>query len=879
LSGNAGARAKFEVGADGVAAIRLEPTNQSGEVVLRFNFGDNRTQEVRAWLSAELREWVLVGFAEGTLGHKRLAGNMEALQAAGADDQLFDQDRLAFYAKGRVRGDFLLTLAYDSAKERGTDGAPVLRQAVDPAKFYTLYGDATQPGFDAASTSKLYLKIEKQQFYALFGDFDTGLTVSQLARYSRTLTGVKSEYRGEHASYNAFAARTSQGFLRDDLQGDGTSGLYRLRGRNIVLNSDKVSIEVRDRFHPEKVLSSRSLARFLDYELDPVAGTLFFREPIPSRDAALNPVFIVAEYETDDHGAEATTYGARGALKLGERSELGLTRIHEGTPGREGTLTGVDATVQVSETTRIHAEAARSNGNTEEGPQSGSAFLAEVTHDDGKAAARAYVQKQDPGFGLGQQSAASKGLRTAGVEGRYRVTDQVHLQGQLSRQEELATPVRRDVAEARVDWAAPGGLALNGGVRAISETDANGEQIDARQAIAGASYDMADRGITLRAAAEIDVRGGGTASYPDRLVLGIDYRLTPETTLFAEQEFARGTELRANTTRVGMRSQLWTGAEARVGLGQQGLADANRLYSTMGLVQRVKIDEHWAADAAIDRVQTLRAPANALGPDRPLPSGTPSSAGFGILTGDYTAVSLGLAYTEAQWSGNARAEWRGSDTDTKVNLLLGAQRRLGQGRSVAAALAYLDQRGADAMRNVTGQLSYAFRPVGGDWMWMERLRYVEESSGSLASRLFTRKLISNFNANWKAGPRSQVALQYSAKYVREMLGDVGSSGFTDLAGIEARHDLGERWDLGASASVLSVHRLHARSYQLGVSVGYRLTDNTWVAVGYNHLGFSDRDFAGAEYRAKGLYVALRVKFDQDTFDLNDRAKGPLSLKP
>jgi hypothetical protein len=57
-------------------------------------------------------------------------------------------------------------------------------------------------------------------------------------------------------------------------------------------------------------------------------------------------------------------------------------------------------------------------------------------------------------------------------------------------------------------------------------------------------------------------------------------------------------------------------------------------------------------------------------------------------------------------------------------------------------------------------------------------------------------------------------------------------------------------------------------YSAGVSIGYRLMENTWVAAGYNVLGFDDRDFAGAEYRAKGFFLSVRVKFDQDTLGLN-----------
>jgi hypothetical protein len=55
-----------------------------------------------------------------------------------------------------------------------------------------------------------------------------------------------------------------------------------------------------------------------------------------------------------------------------------------------------------------------------------------------------------------------------------------------------------------------------------------------------------------------------------------------------------------------------------------------------------------------------------------------------------------------------------------------------------------------------------------------------------------------------------------------------------------------------------------KSYGLGGSLGYKLMDNTWVAAGYNLRGFDDADFSGSVYRSQGPYIALRVKFDQDT---------------
>ncbi len=55
-----------------------------------------------------------------------------------------------------------------------------------------------------------------------------------------------------------------------------------------------------------------------------------------------------------------------------------------------------------------------------------------------------------------------------------------------------------------------------------------------------------------------------------------------------------------------------------------------------------------------------------------------------------------------------------------------------------------------------------------------------------------------------------------------------------------------------------------KRFGLGVSLGHKLMANTWVAVGYNVLGFDDADFKGAEYRSQGAYIAVRMKFDQDT---------------
>ena len=116
-------RYRYLVGDDGVAMIELVPTTQTGEAIVRVQLDAERFEEIRTWLKPGDRDWVLVGLAEGTVGYDTVKGNMETFTSGGGDDKFYEEDRLAFYAKGRIKGEWLLTLAYDSKKTDSTGPA------------------------------------------------------------------------------------------------------------------------------------------------------------------------------------------------------------------------------------------------------------------------------------------------------------------------------------------------------------------------------------------------------------------------------------------------------------------------------------------------------------------------------------------------------------------------------------------------------------------------------------------------------------------------------------------------------------------------------------------------------------------------------------
>jgi len=873
LTGRIGGKPRFEVTGDGLAMIELEPTTQTGEAILSFQFNDMRKQEVRAWLEPGQRDWILVGFGEGTLGHKTLSGNIQELRAAEIDRELFDENKLAFYAKGSIRGDYLLTIAYDTAKKTGNK---TLKQAVDPTQYYTLYADATQANFDAATSSRLYVKLERKQFYAMFGDYDTDLTVTELSRYSRTLNGVKIECKGETLGYSAFASVTAQAYVKDEIPGNGTSGVYKLTRSNLMVSSDKVRIETRDRFQSQNIVSAQSLTRYLDYDIDYNNGTLTFREPVNSRDGNFNPTYIIAEYESAGPADEKATLGGRGSIKATKDIEIGATVVHEGTVGARGNLEGIDVAYQLSEKTKVRAEAATTNRDILGIQSSGNAVLGEVTHQEEQWAGKAYVREQTSLFGMGQQASSETATRKMGVDARFKLSDASKLQGQAYQQSNVRNGTRNSVLEGRVDNTISDALSAYYGARTTHDQNAAGNT-SSNQLLGGAAYTMLDKKLTLHSSAEISAGTAGSSTMPDRLIIGTDYKLNGQSKIFAEQEFARGEQVSANTTRAGIRTQPWMGNEMSASAGRNTNNDAERLYANLGMVQRWQINEHWQTNFSIDRSQTLRNTAAPLNNSTPLPSGSGGLSQLPSASGDYTAAAVAAAYHDTQWSSDGRIEIRNASLDQQRNLQFGAQRNLNQGRSVAAgytlrivdsAISY--SRGADL------RLSYAHRPNDSQWVWFDRADYITQATEAAASSLKGAKLVNNLNANYMPSRHTQLAMQYGAKYVLDRIDDTDYKGYTDLIGAEIRHDLTENWDIGTFGSVMRSHNSGVQSYGYGASVGYKLMDNIWVSAGYNARGMNDRDFAAGSYRAQGPYITLRIKVDQDTFGLN---KGKINTRP
>ena len=878
------------VGDDGLAFLALQPTTQAGAVHVVVSLTEDKivhANEVRAWLAASAKQWVVVGFGAGSLGYDMLSKRQSGLPRSQRGSIVTD-GQLAFYAKGRVKGSWLATIAYDSDRKYDPDRG--LLGTIDPDRYYTVYGDGSRQGYDAATRRKLYLRLERREFYALFGDFETGFTDTQLTRYNRTLNGVKAAYEGKRVRATGFAANTDTLYSRDEIQGNGLSGPYRLSGRNIVPNSDKLRLETRDRFRSELIVASTELTRHIDYDIDTSMGTVRFRQPILSRDGNLNPIFIVADYEVEGGKSSKLAAAARVATKLANgRVEVGVAVIRDETIGK-ATVLGADIKARVTANTELRGEIAKGG---RQGLGQGLAYLAEVDHHGTKLDLLAYARQQDTAFGVGQQNLVEAGTRKIGLDGRLRLTDRISLTGVVWHQQQLDSAGTRTAADVRLEYRRDTGTIFVGGQYA-SDRGMDGKDRDSRLLTVGGSQALFGDKVTVTGQTQFAPGGDSdSVDFPVRHQIQLSYRIRPGIRLIGGYEIAKGDGYVAHTKQFGVDVAPWTGAKLMSTLNQQAVGENGaRTYAQYGLSQSVPLGKHWTVDGTLDASNTLKgripdgAVVNAF---QPVTSG--GYVGQDQINGDYAAVTMGATYRQARWSVNGRLEYRNADSGDRWGITTNFLRTLGQGKTLASSIkAYTitDKTGAVATY-ATADLALAFRPLDSRWSVLERLELRHESAdaGFTDSNVLgvpaygggdqvTSRIINNLAVNYRTGPEglghgTEATMYYGAKYVAGRFADDTYDGYIDVTGLELRQDLGTRIDIGVAGSVQHAWSRGAWSWSGGPSLGVSPAQNTWFSAGYNVSGYRDRDFEDDRYTRQGPYVTMRLKFDQTTIGGATRA--------
>jgi len=852
----------------GRATYRLVSPTEPGEARIRISSGRTAGSATVVFVP-ELRPMIAVGVIEGVITFRKLdAGSVLPLSARDGFEDLpaglsFESDdgktsggaRAAVFLKGRIRGDMLLTLAYDSDK----DTQERLFRDIQPDEFYPVYGDSSVKGFDAQSSGRLYVRVDKNRTYLLYGDFTTpaGGDARSLGAYSRSLTGPVVHYETGRVSATVFASRTSSRQIIDELPALGTSGPYLLSQHDIVVNSEKVEILVRDRNQPSVVISTTARTRFVDYALEPMTGRLLFNAPVASLDENLNPVSIRVTYEVDAGGDKYWVEGVAAQVKPFESLEVGGAWVRDDNPADTREIKSANATLRLGGNTYLLGEIAGTDrAESGQAAKDGLGWRTELRHDGTRLQGRAYYVRTDAGFD-NPSAPVGAGREEWGAKGTLSVTSSTSLQLDALVSEDVVTGGRREGVSLLIGQSLGYGLRVDAGVRRAKETAVPSQGAGTTATPVDYTSGLAKISLQVPFLRRLGIYGEYEQNLADdsqRVVsAGGELQLGGRGRLYARHEFIsslggeytlNSTE-RRNSTVVGLDADYMSGghvfSEYRVPQGIPG-RDAE---AAIGLRNLWPVAKGLSLSTSIERVESLGS----------------------SVDNESTAVTAALAYTaRPDWKGTASLEWRGAvRADTWLSTL-------GLAWKVTPSLTALGRNVYSRTDNdaPTGdvvedrvQVGLAWRPPRADSvnaLARYEHRWLDDKSGA---QLHRREVeIWSLHLNYRPARVLTLAGTYALKTVQEEVLGFSDSSSGQLLAARASLDVGKRWDVGLMGAGLFERLFDAGVYALGAEIGYRVKDNVWFSLGYNILGFTDPDLAAEEYTDEGFYLRLRLKFDE-----------------
>ncbi len=771
--------------------------------------------------------------------------------------------RGALYLRGKVKGDYLLTLALDSEREEYER----LQRDIRPDEFYPVYGDASMREFDAQSAGRFYVRVDKERSFFLYGDFQTPSAVDGrvLSAYDRTLTGARQHLEGRRGVLDVFA---SQGRLTqrvDELRGMGISGPYALNRRDARLNTERVEIITRDRNQPSMIVKVEPQQRFADYTLEPFTGRLLFRRPIPSLDADLNPVSIRVTYEVEQGGEAFWQAGVSGQTRVTGRLELGGTYVRDANPSDERSLMGLTATLQLAQGTFLLAEAAQTDGDS---LVRGTATRLELRHRSQRVEARVFAGQSDSGF-ANLSSTFAGGRRELGARGSYTMNSRTRMLGEALRTEDRVSGGRRDGVLIGVERAFYDRLRVEAGFRHASETSAPASPFtvgatpnETNALRTRITADLAkDRRASVWGEFEQDIQEADQR----RAALGADLLVAKRTRLYARHEllssFAgpyalNGAQSSAQTV-VGLDMDYLTGNQAFTEYRARDAFAGRDAEAAIGLRNRWTVKRGLVLNSSFERVERL--------------------TGSGL---EATAITGGVEYTRNPlWRGTARVEFRdASDGDSWLGTV-GYARKVSRdvtflGRSLLSLI-------GEQQTQSRSQLGFAFRQTDTDtWNALARYEYRYESNTPTgAEETLSRAHIISTHLNVRVRPNLTVSGQYATKLSHDDLGAVGSTQGAHLLSARGLIDLSRDWDAALIGRTLFSGSVGNREYGLGAEVGRRMARNMRLAVGANFFGVRDEGLTDANSTQRGLYIDLGWKFAEDIFGAATPAAAPAPVTP
>lgn len=365
-------------GSGGFVIQRIVPAGTYDVDVGIAGSGQSTFNETRR-VDVPRSEWFNAGIVDLTYGTRR--------DPETGDWTTFDRGRVAVYVDGRTDSGLMVTGSLDTGEGPldeifrdldEKDPASVLER-LDPNDLYPTYGDDSTIVDNTPTDGKVYLRLEQQGNFVLWGNFAANLGGNDYVRTDRTLYGLQGHYatqdtrsNGEAvAAFDLYAAQPDRLPQRDAFLGTGGS-VYFLERQDIGVGTETISVQLRDPV-TGRVIGSSVLTAGVDYDINYIQGIVTLARPLQSgivSDSLISDtvtdadVQLVVQYEytptTSD--VDGFSYGARGEVWATDAVRLGVSGMIEDNGIEEQSLVGADIRVQASDNSWVQLDYAESDG-------------------------------------------------------------------------------------------------------------------------------------------------------------------------------------------------------------------------------------------------------------------------------------------------------------------------------------------------------------------------------------------------------------------------------------------------------------------------------------------------------------------------------------
>jgi len=824
---------------EGRIVIGLPPSRDARREKINVAI-DGISGSCRVDYASPMRNWFLFGYGEGTLGYGSLAGTGSTQRSQERyREGAFAEGGIAFYGQGEISEGHLLTASVDTRPLRDD----VLLRRIEPEKYYPIYGDASELRFNTASRSGTYLRLENRRYTAMLGDFQTEMGGNEFTRYHRAFNGVRGETRFRRGSVKAFITKTDQVTHQEEIPAEGTSGFYFLGNYPLVENSEKIRIEVRDRYHPERIVRVEYKQTGRDYDINYMDGSILFKEPVEAVDENLNPVTIVVSYECRDAGHKNFIYGLRSAVDVTDSLSVGLTAVLEEEGVENSSLVGLDLSGEVYRGLAVESEYAHSEKFLLGG---GDAFRLRIGG-SGKGAVKweTYYREIDrnffnPSFSGGK---TELGSRKFGGE----------LDWRMSRAFSLASEAYRHKLRERDEEKSFAGVVgkyrtglLDGkiGFAGASYGDTREGEHSSLLLLTGLSFDRE----FLSGGVEWDQKlsGDEVQEYPNRIQANLSRKLNRFVSAALKHEYRTGSRTGTrHLTRLGLESNVNENLHLFTRYRLEGAMSGERGQATIGLKNKFKLSPDLTATLGAEKLATVS----------------------GSRTDDFLAMTAGALYTPPDKDYRLKADYElRLENERRKHLtgLAGLKRMSDQWSAlVKGDLWFCDEKIEHNRIKGSSTLGLSLRPRGpGAVTLLSLLKVLYEKNSPAHPDGVDREISASVEANCPVNAEWELEGKVAGRWVENTFKAYTAAAATYLYQAQVIRIIGGAWDVRLAARIVDQRETESVRYGCGLEVGRLVARNLWLGVGYDAGGHEDGDSPVNDFTSRGFHVRLRLKFSE-----------------